>query len=230
MILINSNGVAIVSNNTILPKVWDVIQKNYYYELYQIRLEKAKKIKVWWRRASGFHDYKLIQPFNKHILPPILCRQTHTCEPNISYKEIPYYREQGITSTINVNIWDETDDNFILCRKQINMVIELKLRNGWVCKYTPKRFNKSSFSPHLTEEQIYKLAKNPRLLNRNKYKKICCCSDPKAFDYIRGGYSQNINITRIFIELSKDNMNVRTRMKLSNFLKNRLFKNYYTEI
>jgi hypothetical protein len=221
MILINSDGIAIVSKKIQLPKVWDAIQKNYYYDSYQTRLKNAIKIKRWWRRASGFHDFKLIEPLKKYNLPPILCRQTHTCEPTISYKEIPFYREQGINSTRNVNILTNyNSDDFILCHKQTNMIMELKLRNGWVCKSTPKRFNKPSFSPLLNKEQIYKLAKNPRTINRNKYKKICCCNDPKAFDYMRV-YS-NTQIIRIFIELAKDNMNVRTRMKLSNFLTQRL--------
>jgi len=228
MILINSKGIAIVSKKIQLPKVWDAIQKNYYYESYQIRLKNATKIKRWWRRASGFHDFKLIEPFEKILLPPILCRQKHYCEPPISYREIPYYKEQGINSSRNVSIYDCNREDFILCHKQMNMVMELKLRNGWVCKSTPQRFNKPSFLPTLNKEQIYKLAKNPRSLNRNKYKKICCCNDPKAFDYIRGGYSNNKQIIRIFIELAKDNMNVRTRMKLSNFLKQRfsIKKNY----
>jgi len=220
MILINSKGIAIVSKKIQLTKVWDAIQKNYYYESYQTRLKNAIKIKRWWRRASGFHDFKLIEPFKKISLPPILCRQTIDCEPRISYREIPYYREQGINSNRNVCIYDCNKEDFILCHKQMNMVIELKLRNGWVCKSTPKRFNKPSFFPPISKEQIYKLAKNPRPLNRNKYKKICCCNDPKAFDYIRR-YS-NKKIIRIFIELAKDNMNVRTRMKLSNFLQRRL--------
>jgi len=228
MIFTNSKGIAIVSKKIQLTKVWDAIQKNYYYESYQTRLKNAIKIKTWWRRASGFHDFKLIEPIEKKILPPILCRQTQTCEPHISYREIPYYKEQGINSSRNVSIYDCNKEDFILCHKQMNMILELKLRNGWVCKSTPKRFNKPSFFPLINKEQIYKLAKNPRSLNRNTYKKICCCNDPKASDYIRGGYSNNKNIIRIFIELAKDNMNVRTRMKLSNFLKQRLSikKNY----
>lgn len=228
MILINSKGIAIVSKKIQLPKVWDAIQKNYYYDSYQTRLKNAIKIKRWWRRASGFHDFKLIEPLKKYNLPPILCRQRHYCEPHISYKEIPYYKEQGINSNKNVSIYEEKKENFILCHKQMNMIMELKLRNGWVCKYTPKRFNKPSFFPPISKEQMYKLAKNPRSLNRNTYKKICCCNDPKAFDYIRGSSSNSKKIIRIFIELAKDNMNVRTRMKLSNFITQRLIikKNY----
>ena len=71
MILINSKGIAIVSKKIQLPKVWDAIQKNYYYESYQIRLKNATKIKRWWRRASGFHDFKLIEPYLVIINPHV---------------------------------------------------------------------------------------------------------------------------------------------------------------
>jgi len=222
MILINKQGIAIVSKKIQLPKVWDALQKNYYYESYHVRLKNALKIKRWWRRASGFHNLKLIEPLNIKQFAPILCRQNRHCEPPISYREIPYYKEQGINSSKNINTWNnENGEEFILCNKQVNMVRQLKLRNGWVCKSTPQRFNKSSFLPPIDKEQIYKLAKNPRSLNRNQYKKICCCNDPKAFDYIRSVKYNGKNILRIFIELAKDNMNVRTRMKLSNFLTQR---------
>lgn len=225
-ILINQNGIALVSLSFkhLLPKVWQAIQQNYFHHSYQNIYLNASKLQRWWRKASGFYyGFKLIQPYHHDFsIPPILFRQSHQCLPEVSYSEVPYYREQGFTSDIQApDAWDE-DSDFITCHLQIQMITELKIINGWVCKDTPKRFNKRS-SNEMSQEHIYNLAKNhTRGLNRNPFKKICCCSDPKASDYIRQISSNNKYIIKIFEILAGDEINVKTRIQLANFIKQRL--------
>ena len=233
-ITLDSSGIAIVSEEfkKLLPKVWQAIQLNYFHDSYKNIYSSASKLQRFWRMASGFHNgYELIEPydFNTCLLPPILFRQSHECQPEVMYGEIPYYRENGISMTRNTrtNPWNNLTtgiDDPITCYKQRIMISKLKIINGWVCKNTPKRFNKRTFEPMMTKEHIYTLAKKPYNIHRNPYKKICCCTDPKAADYISAFKRNKKYILKIFSILAKDTMNVKTRMKLSNFLRYRLFQ------
>ena len=102
------------------------------------------------------------------------------------------------------------------------MITELKIINGWVCKNTPKRFNKRDCN-EMSQKHIYNLAKNhTRSINRNPYKKICCCSDPKASDYFRQISINKKFIIKIFEILAGDEINVKTRTALSKFIQQRL--------
>lgn len=231
MIKTAQDGIALVSPDLKhkLPSVWQAIQLNYFYISNRNINNLSKKLQRWWRKASGFHDFKLEGSFNFNLtLPPILYRQSHQCEPPVMYDEIPYYRENGLSQhiTTNSNPWNnlsasETDDP-IICYRQRKMIVELKIINGWVCKNTPKRFNKRSFQPRMTKEHIYKLSKTPHNLHRNPYKKFCCCSNPKAEDYINATISNKKYILKIFQVLAEDEINVKTRAKLSRFLIERL--------
>jgi|UniRef100_A0A6C0C007 hypothetical protein len=228
MIKTDKDGIALVSSDLKhkLPSVWQAIQLNYFYISNKNINNLSKKLQRWWRKASGFHDgFKLEGSFNFNLtLPPILYRQSHQCEPPVMYDEIPYYRENGLSAHINTksNPWNNlsasaTDDP-IICYRQRKMIVQLKIINGWVCKNTPKRFNKRSFQQPMSKENIYKLSKNPKNLHRNPYKKICCCSGPKAEDYIKAVRRNKKYILKIFQILAEDEINVKTRMKLSNFL------------
>jgi hypothetical protein len=235
MIKTDKDGIALVSPDLKhkLPSVWQAIQLNYFYISNKNINNLSKKLQRWWRKASGFHDgFKLERSMTwtqeNLMLPPILYRQSHQCEPPVMYDEIPYYRENGLSQhiTTNSNPWNNliTDmiDDPIICYRQRKMIVELKIINGWVCKNTPKRFNKRSFQPPMTKEHIYKLSKTPHHLHRNPYKKICCCSNPKAEDYINAANRNKKYILKIFIVLAEDEINVKTRMKLSNYLVTRL--------
>jgi hypothetical protein len=225
-IIIEQNGIAVVSPlfRYLLPKVWQAIQQNYFYHSYQNIYSNASKLQRWWRKASGFYiGFELMQPNNfPFCIAPILYRQSIQCEPEVSYNEVPYYREQGFTSDIQAPEAWHKDSDFMTCHLQIQMITELKIINGWVCKNTPKRFNKRSCN-EMSQEHIYNLAKNhTRGFNRNPFKKICCCSDPKASDYIRQIGSNNKYIIKIFEILAGDEINVKTRIKLSKFIQKRL--------
>ena len=234
MIKTDKHGIALVSSDFKhkLPSVWQAIQLNYFYVSNRNINNITKKLQRWWRKASGFHnDFKLEEAYTwtqeNLMLPPILYRQSHQCEPPVMYDEIPYYRENGLSSHIETksNPWCNLSvgiEDPIICHRQRNMIVELKIINGWVCKNTPRRFNKRSFQPPMTKEHIYKLAKSPHHLHRNPYKKICCCSNPKAEDYIRAVKENEKYILKIFIALAGDEINVKTRAKLSRFLVERL--------
>lgn len=230
-ILIDQNGIAFVTPpfRYLLPKVWRAIKQNYFYHSYKKIHSSATKLQRFWRKASGFHNgFKLIEPFQYKLsnIAPILFRQSHECYPEVLYREIPYYREQGFTSGTQVSSWVANDGDFMICHLQITMVKELKIINGWVCKNTPKRFNKRPFEPEWTEDHIYKLVRNNTTgvhsLHRKQYKKFCCCSDPKAVNYIRQVSRNNKYILKIFEILAGDSINIKTRIKLSKFIQQRL--------
>ena len=84
----------------------------------------------------------------------------------------------------------------------------------------------------MTDEGIYKLVEDnahgnsdcdlDNLLYRNPYKKICCCTDTKVSDYIEAFQNDRRYLQTIFYVLSRDRINVKTRIKLSRFLQSRL--------
>ena len=202
-IKIDSKGCAIVNDilKYSLPKVWHAIQLNYYDYLYKTYNLKAIIIQRWWRKASGFYNgFELVKIESSLFdLPQIWKTQiTKKCEP----KFYNYF------------------------------VRELHIINGWVCPNTPRRFNKRSFEPALTNERIYEIVKDDahgnsnfdlaNLLYKNTDKKICCCTDTKASDYIEAFQNDRKYLQTIFYVLSRDTINVKTRFKLSRFLQSRL--------
>ena len=202
-IKIDSKGCAIVNDilKNSLPKVWNAIQLNYYDYSYKSYHLKATIIQRWWRKASGFYNgFELVKIESSLFdLPQIWKNEiTRKCEP----KFYNYF------------------------------VRELHIINGWVCPNTPRRFNKRCFEPALTNERIYEIVTDDvhgnsnfelaNLLYKNTDKKICCCTDAKASDYIEAFQNDRKYLQTIFYVLSRDTINVKTRIKLSRFLQSRL--------
>jgi len=202
-ITVDSNGCAIVDDilKKLLPKVWGAIKLNYYDYSYKTYHLKATIIQRWWRKASGFYNgFELVKIESYLFDFPLLWKNqiAKKCEPNF----------------------------YNYCVRELHII------NGWVCPNTPRRFNKRSFEPAMTDEGIYKIIEDDvhysnqflfdNLLYRNPYKKICCCTDTKASDYIEAFQNDRRYLQTIFYLLSRDKINVKTRIKLSRFLQSRL--------